>query len=281
MMRWRSSPTSESQQVQSPDDYDEPDSSSSVPVNSNSSANLGSSSSSGSNSKLGASSAGNESSDLPPSAEGGLLDTEAATSEALAAEVSAGYNSNNNNNKSQSGGSQSHSQSSQAISPAASKLGPADGRDNDEEDDDDEEDDGEEDDDDDDDDDDDEAADDGGIDHSQPPDDDDGSETDSPPWKPQTTQSMCEFTHTIVNYSHKRESGCKKAEYSATTVDEFGNRWRLIIYVNGNGRASNHHLSLFLQVCTSRVVDSGTKSTNGMCLCMLLYSDFYELPTLI
>jgi hypothetical protein len=68
------------------------------------------------------------------------------------------------------------------------------------------------------------------------------------PWKPQATQSTCEFTHTIVNYSQKRDSGCKKAEYSATTVDEFGNRWRLIVYVNGNGRASNHHLSLFLQV---------------------------------
>lgn len=68
------------------------------------------------------------------------------------------------------------------------------------------------------------------------------------PWKPQNLQSTCEFTHTITNYSQKRESGCKKAEYSATTVDNCGNRWRLIIYVNGNGRASNHHLSLFLQV---------------------------------
>ena len=68
------------------------------------------------------------------------------------------------------------------------------------------------------------------------------------PWRPQATQSTCEFTHTITNYSQKRDSGCKKAEYSATTIDEFGNRWRLIVYVNGNGRASNHHLSLFLQV---------------------------------
>jgi hypothetical protein len=77
--------------------------------------------------------------------------------------------------------------------------------------------------------------------------DDDGSDHEVP-WKPQATQSTCEFTHTITNYSQKRESGCKKAEYSSTTVDEFGNRWRLIVYVNGNGRASNHHLSLFLQV---------------------------------
>jgi hypothetical protein len=77
--------------------------------------------------------------------------------------------------------------------------------------------------------------------------DDDGSDQEVP-WKPQATQSTCEFTHTITNYSQKRESGCKKAEYSSTTVDEFGNRWRLIVYVNGNGRASNHHLSLFLQV---------------------------------
>ena len=68
------------------------------------------------------------------------------------------------------------------------------------------------------------------------------------PWGPQNQQSTCEFTHTITNYSQKRESGCKKAEYSATTVDAYGNRWRLIVYVNGNGRASNHHLSLFLQV---------------------------------
>jgi ankyrin repeat protein len=65
--------------------------------------------------------------------------------------------------------------------------------------------------------------------------------------------------HTITNYSHKRESGCKKAEYSATTVDEFGNRWRLIIYVNGNGRASNHHLSLFLQVADADDLPFGWK----------------------
>lgn len=79
-------------------------------------------------------------------------------------------------------------------------------------------------------------------------DDDDTGDDHEVPWKPQATQSTCEFTHTITNYSQKRDSGCKKAEYSATTVDEFGNRWRLIVYVNGNGRASNHHLSLFLQV---------------------------------
>lgn len=78
--------------------------------------------------------------------------------------------------------------------------------------------------------------------------DDDTGDDHEVPWKPQATQSTCEFTHTITNYSQKRDSGCKKAEYSATTVDEFGNRWRLIVYVNGNGRASNHHLSLFLQV---------------------------------
>ena len=83
-------------------------------------------------------------------------------------------------------------------------------------------------------------------------DDDDTGDDHEVPWKPQATQSTCEFTHTITNYSQKRDSGCKKAEYSATTVDEFGNRWRLIVYVNGNGRASNHHLSLFLQVRISR-----------------------------
>ena len=77
--------------------------------------------------------------------------------------------------------------------------------------------------------------------------DEDGSDQEVP-WRPQATQSTCEFTHTITNYSQKRDSGCKKAEYSATTIDDFGNRWRLIVYVNGNGRASNHHLSLFLQV---------------------------------
>ena len=116
----------------------------------------------------------------------------------------------------------------QAISPATAKADPemADDDEEDEEDDDDED----------------------GLDHSQPPDDSSETDTQTTPWKPQTTQSTCEFTHTIVNYSQKRESGCKKAEYSATTVDEFGNRWRLIVYVNGNGRASNHHLSLFLQV---------------------------------
>ena len=78
-------------------------------------------------------------------------------------------------------------------------------------------------------------------------DDADGNDHEIP-WSPQDDQSVCEFTHIIENYSHKRDSGCKKAEYSATTVDDRGNRWRLIVYVNGNGRASNHHLSLFLQV---------------------------------
>jgi hypothetical protein len=67
-------------------------------------------------------------------------------------------------------------------------------------------------------------------------------------WMPQNEQSLCEFSHTITEYSQKRDSGCKKAEYSDVTVDERGNKWRLIVYVNGNGRASNHHLSLFLQV---------------------------------
>lgn len=95
--------------------------------------------------------------------------------------------------------------------------------------------------------------DDPGIDHAEDP------QAPAPVWKPQDQQSTCEFMHTIANYSQKRESGCKKAEYSATTVDEFGNRWRLIIYVNGNGRASNHHLSLFLQVADADDLPFGWK----------------------
>jgi hypothetical protein len=79
------------------------------------------------------------------------------------------------------------------------------------------------------------------------------------PWSPQNVQSTCEFTHTIENYSSKRESGCKKAEYSNITIDNFGNRWRLIVYVNGNGRASNHHLSLFLQVADADDLPFGWK----------------------
>jgi ankyrin repeat protein len=78
-------------------------------------------------------------------------------------------------------------------------------------------------------------------------------------WNPQNEESTCEFTHTIKDYAQKRESGCKKAEYSATTVDDFGNRWRLIVYVNGNGRASNHHLSLFLQVADADELPFGWK----------------------
>ena len=78
-------------------------------------------------------------------------------------------------------------------------------------------------------------------------------------WMPQNEESTCEFTHTIKDYAQKRESGCKKAEYSATTVDDFGNRWRLIVYVNGNGRASNHHLSLFLQVADADELPFGWK----------------------
>jgi hypothetical protein len=84
-------------------------------------------------------------------------------------------------------------------------------------------------------------------------------ELSSPPWKPQSTSSTTEFTHVIDDYSGKRESGCKKAEYSAVTVDELGNRWRLIVYVNGNGRASNHHLSLFLQVADADDLPFGWK----------------------
>ncbi|KAL7540429.1 hypothetical protein ACHAXR_010103 [Thalassiosira sp. AJA248-18] len=82
--------------------------------------------------------------------------------------------------------------------------------------------------------------------------------TTSPlPWQPQTQTSTCEFTHTISNYSQKRDSGCKKAEYSSITTDSHGNKWRLIIYVNGNGRASNHHLSLFLQVADAEELPFG------------------------
>lgn len=104
---------------------------------------------------------------------------------------------------------------------------------------------------------DDEDDDDYGQDHA-----DDGSEEDPNAhivWKPQDQQSTCEFTHTITNYSQKRESGCKMAEYSSTTIDNLGNRWRLIIYVNGNGRASNHHLSLFLQVADADDLPFGWK----------------------
>lgn len=93
-------------------------------------------------------------------------------------------------------------------------------------------------------------------------DDDDGAdhaECEPIPWRPQNVQSTCEFTHIITDYAQKRESGCKKAEYSDTTVDEFGNRWRLIVYVNGNGRASNHHLSLFLQVADADDLPFGWK----------------------
>jgi hypothetical protein len=97
--------------------------------------------------------------------------------------------------------------------------------------------------------------DDPGQDHACPEDPISGA----PPWKPQNQPSTCEFTHTILNYAQKRESGCKKAEYSATTVDNLGNRWRLIVYVNGNGRASNHHLSLFLQVSDAEELDFGWK----------------------
>jgi hypothetical protein len=94
--------------------------------------------------------------------------------------------------------------------------------------------------------------DDDGTDHAEP-------QTPPVPWKPQSVQSTCEFTHTIVDYEKKRESGCKKAEYSSTTVDDVGNRWRLIVYVNGNGRASNHHLSLFLQVADAEDLPFGWK----------------------
>lgn len=90
-----------------------------------------------------------------------------------------------------------------------------------------------------------EDDDDDGADHAE---DEASPATPTITWKPQSVTSACEFTHTILDYAQKRESGCKKAEYSAVTQDELGNRWRLIIYVNGNGRASNHHLSLFLQV---------------------------------
>ena len=90
----------------------------------------------------------------------------------------------------------------------------------------------------------------------------DGGSTDSPippPWQPQNVQSTIEFTHIIDEYASKRDSGCKKAEYSAVAVDDHGNRWRLIVYVNGNGRASNHHLSLFLQVADADDLPFGWK----------------------
>ena len=90
----------------------------------------------------------------------------------------------------------------------------------------------------------------------------DGGSTDSPippPWQPQNVQSTIEFTHIIEDYASKRDSGDKKAEYSAVAIDDHGNRWRLIVYVNGNGRASNHHLSLFLQVADADDLPFGWK----------------------
>lgn len=93
-----------------------------------------------------------------------------------------------------------------------------------------------------------------GSDHATPPD-----EKPATTWKPQNEESTCEFSHTITDYAQKRESGCKKAEYSEITVDDRGNKWRLIIYVNGNGRASNHHLSLFLQVADADSLPFGWK----------------------
>lgn len=244
-MRWRSSSGQQSESptnsgghdneipaMSSSMDEDEPDSSSSDPVHTDR----------GVKDQPHHGRLGSSGSDLPPSA-GGLLGETDDENLTLGADekkqTDLGGSSppppdEESNSKSQSIGSQSQSQSSQAISPATAKADP-DMDDDEDDDDDDEEDDDEEDDDD-------------GLDHSQPPDDSSETDTQATPWKPQTTQSTCEFTHTIINYSQKRESGCKKAEYSATTVDEFGNRWRLIVYVNGNGRASNHHLSLFLQV---------------------------------
>ena len=103
------------------------------------------------------------------------------------------------------------------------------------------------------------SEDDDGADHATE-DDDSRSETNMP-WKPQNVQSTCEFTHNILDYAQKRESGCKKAEYSSVTTDELGNRWRLIVYVNGNGRASNHHLSLFLQVADADDLPFGWKKS--------------------
>lgn len=103
------------------------------------------------------------------------------------------------------------------------------------------------------------VEDDDGTDHAT--EDDDSRSQTNVPWKPQNVQSTCEFTHNILDYAQKRESGCKKAEYSAVTTDELGNRWRLIVYVNGNGRASNHHLSLFLQVADADDLPFGWKKS--------------------
>lgn len=235
-MRWRSSsgnnnesPTNSGHDNDIPTmsasmDDDEPDSSSSDPVHADG----------GAKDKPHHGRLGSSGPDLPPSA-GGLLENENMT---LGEEKKLTDPDNGSASPpppdAESSKSQSESQSqslSQAISPATAKADP----DTDQDDDDDEEEE-------------DEDEDEDGLEHSHPPDDSSETDTQTTPWKPQTTQSTCEFTHTIVNYSQKRESGCKKAEYSATTVDEFGNRWRLIVYVNGNGRASNHHLSLFLQV---------------------------------
>jgi len=84
-------------------------------------------------------------------------------------------------------------------------------------------------------------------------------EHNSEGWRPQSEETTCEFYWDIEGYSDKRESGCKKAEYSGICVDEAGNKWRLIIYVNGNGKSSNNHLSLFLQVADSEELPFGWK----------------------
>lgn len=201
-------------------DEDEPDSSSSDPVHAD-----GGAKEQPHHGRLGSSGP-----DLPPSA-GRLLEKENMTlgeekKQTDMDKASSGPTPLNDGHSKSQSEPQTQTQP-QAISPATATADPEIEDDDDEEEDEEDED---------------------GLDHSHPPDDASETDTQTTPWKPQTTQSTCEFTHTIVNYSQKRESGCKKAEYSATTVDEFGNRWRLIVYVNGNGRASNHHLSLFLQV---------------------------------
>ena len=105
----------------------------------------------------------------------------------------------------------------------------------------------------------------GGDDHS-----DGTSEHQAPEqWKPQDTPSTCTFTCHIPNYLMKRESGSKKAEYSRITTDEKGNRWRLIIYVNGNGKSSNNHLSLFLQVADADELPFGWSKNVSYVLTLL------------
>ena len=77
-------------------------------------------------------------------------------------------------------------------------------------------------------------------------------------WLPQTDPSTVKFQWRVRNYSEKRSSHSKEAEYSDVFSDDRHNKWRLIVYVNGDNAVKNDDfVSIYLGVACAEELPFG------------------------